>query len=74
MIFAAFVASRTLIVTRKNRDKKGRKRNKEGGRGDRRSWGQKEGEREFVLYFVFKEAYLFWREEMRLTNIQTIKN
>ena len=33
-----------------------------------------EGGREFVLYFiiVFKEPHLFWREELSLTNIQTI--
>ena len=36
--------------------------------------GGREGGREFVLYFiiVFKEAHLFWREELSLTNIQTI--
>ena len=58
----------------KNRDKKERKRKKEGEREDKRPWEQRKGEREFVLYFiiVFKEAHLFWREELSLTNIQTI--
>ena len=36
-----------------------RERKREGEREDRRPWGQKDGEREFVLYFVFKEAHLF---------------
>ena len=46
----------------KNRDKRGRKRKKEGGREDKRPWERRKGEREFVLYFIiaFKEAHLFW--------------
>ena len=60
----------------KNRDNRERKRKEEGGREDKRPWGQRKGkrEREFVVYFiiVFKEPHLFWREELSLTNIQTI--
>ena len=63
-----------MLLKRIEIRKGGKEIKKEGGREDKRSWGQKEGEREFVLYFVFKEVYLFWREELRLTNIQTIKN
>ena len=57
----------------KNRDKRERKRKEEGGREDKRPWGQRKGKRKFVVYFiiVFKEPHLFWREELSLTNIQT---
>ena len=88
MIFAAFSTSRTLTAElgssllrnacrRRERQRteireEERERKREEGREDRRPWGQKKGEREFVLYIVFKEAHLFWQEELSLTNIQTI--
>ena len=55
----------------KNRYKRGRKRKKEGGRIE--GLGDTRREREFVVYFVFKEAHLFWQKELSIQTIFTIQ-